>query len=135
MENLNIKSFYDGIYGIDIANGNSLLITHVGSSSFYANNHSFLFDHILCAPNLSHNLIFVSSFTRRNFVSIEFFPNYFLVKDIHTKQVLYKDQNNGGLYTMLLHSRMKKSFSLTTFLVSLPTWHTHLDHANFRLVQ
>lgn len=134
MENLNIKSFYDGIYGIDIANGNSLLITHVGSSSFYANNHSFLFDHILCAPNLSHNLIFVSSFTHRNFVSIEFFPNYFLVKDIHTKQVLYKDQNNGGLYTMLLHSRMKKSFSLTAILVSLPTWHTHLDQANFRLV-
>ncbi|WOH09741.1 hypothetical protein DCAR_0729199 [Daucus carota subsp. sativus] len=82
LANLSVHSEYYGTDDILVGNGNVIPITHTGRATISSSHNSFCLDNILCAPHISHNLLSVSKFCKTNNASIEFFPHYFLVKDL-----------------------------------------------------
>ena len=67
-----------------IGDGDGIPITHVGSTIIEAPTTTFLLDNVLCAPLIKKNLLSVSQFCHQNNTSIEFFPDFFTVKDLST---------------------------------------------------
>ena len=111
-----------------VSNGKTLSISHTGANSFRS-LHDILFVLDAC-----ENLLSVSSFTKTNLVSIELFPTYFLVKDLHTRNVLYQGQSVNGLYSMVPDS-IPTTLSIQAHLTSLSTWHVRLGHASLSTVK
>ncbi|OIT06745.1 hypothetical protein A4A49_61418, partial [Nicotiana attenuata] len=85
LNNLGIHSEYQGPEEVTLGNGSKLPISHVGKSSVIISDKKFTLDVILHVPNATQNLLSISSFTKSNQVSIEFFPNHFLIKDLATR--------------------------------------------------
>ena len=56
--------------------------------------------YVLSLPQLSFNLISVNKLTHTLNCSISFFPNYCLIQDLSTKQVIGKGCESGGLYIL-----------------------------------
>lgn len=104
MENLTIHSKYTGSKEFAISNGKTLSITHIGSNKFSLNSKSSAFQNILYILTVCQNLLFVNVFTHANHVSLEFFLDHFLIKDLAIKTVLYKGLNDKGLYSLSLES-------------------------------
>ena len=76
--NLSLHQSYKGHDDIVIGDGSDLQITHTGSMS-----HSpFTLNNVLYVPTIHQNFIYFSKKFRSNKASIEFFPSYFLVKDL-----------------------------------------------------
>ncbi|KAJ8774652.1 hypothetical protein K2173_017098 [Erythroxylum novogranatense] len=90
MENLGIHSEYSSTDEVTLTNGKSLPITHIGSNHITLDSHRFSLNNILHVPQSNTNLIFVLKFTTANDVFIEFFPSYFIIKDLKTKQLLHR---------------------------------------------
>ena len=88
LQNLSIHSEYGGTDDVIIGDGNGISITHTDSTNLIIENPNFMFGNVLCAPAIHKNLIFVSQFCKHNCTSIEFFPTYFLVKDLSTGATL-----------------------------------------------
>lgn len=72
------------------ANGQSMQITHTGSSQFISNNKIFVINDILTVPLASKNLLSVKQFCVDNSISIEFCPLNVIVKDLATEEVLFE---------------------------------------------
>ena len=75
-----MHSKYGGNDDIIIGNGNSIPISHIGSTKLAASNSTFQLENVLCAPHIKHNLLSVSQFCNHNNTSIEVFPDYFVVR-------------------------------------------------------
>ena len=132
LDNLSLNSEYSGPDSVKIGNGTSLPITHTGSSSVSTSNNSFLLDPILHVPDSCCNLLSVFSFTTANQVSVEFFPDHYLIKDIHARRILHSGQNNDGLYSILFDTKpaINPSPSIAFLASSFAQWHNILGHAN-----
>ncbi|XP_070015851.1 uncharacterized protein [Nicotiana sylvestris] len=89
---------YRGTEEIIMGNGNTIPISHTGSSNISASNYNFKLLNTLCSLAIKSNLIFVSEFSRDNHSSIEFFPFHYLVKDLSIGASLVRGQNKDGLY-------------------------------------
>ena len=57
---------------------------------------------VLSLPQLSFNLIFVSKLTRRLNCNISLFPDYCLIQDLTTKQIIGRGRESGSLYILNL---------------------------------
>ena len=112
---------YHGPDDITIGNGKSLSISHVGSSHYTTHNKIFNLKHIFHVPDACSNLLSVSSFTNSNDVLVEFFPSYFEIKDIHTRNLLLTGLNDGGLYSLAMALVSNLSRPQHAFLCSLST--------------
>jgi hypothetical protein len=119
---------------IIVGNGSSLLITSVGDSvlpgTFYLNN-------ILLPLDLIQSLLSVRCFTTDNWCSMEFDPFGLSVKDLSTKNVIFKSNSTDTLYMMCLPRSITPSSSSVAALAADPhvlaavaptTWHHHLGH-------
>ena len=71
-----------------IGDGNVIKITHIGHTTLSSPYHKFILKDVLCALAIHKNLIFVPQFYEQNKTSIEFFPNFFVVKDLRTEAPL-----------------------------------------------
>ena len=98
LQNLSIHYEYGGIDDVIIGDGNGISITHADSTNLITENSNFMLGNVLCAPSIHKNLIFVSQFCKHNCISIEFFPTYFLVKDLSMGATLVQGQSKGNLY-------------------------------------
>ena len=98
LQNLSIHSEYGGTDDVIIGDGNGISITHTDSTNLITENSNFMLGNVLCAPSIHMNLIFVSQFCKHNCTSIEFFPTYFLVKDLSMGATLVQGQSKGNLY-------------------------------------
>ncbi|XP_012854394.1 PREDICTED: uncharacterized protein LOC105973899 [Erythranthe guttata] len=98
LQNLSMHSNYVGNEDVVVGNGNEIPISHIGSGSINSHGSSFALNNVLCAPLIKKNLISVSQFCKQNNVSIEFFANYFLVKDLNTRASLAKGRSRHNLY-------------------------------------
>lgn len=138
LENLSLNIEYHGSDTVKIGDGKSLPILHTGSSLCHSQNHSFLLNDILHVPDACSNLLYVQAFTAANNVSIKFFPNHFIVKDVPTRQLFLTGPTDGVLYSMLLDPVKQASShasSPTALLaLSLNQWHSVLGHANIQTV-
>ncbi|GFP97350.1 retrovirus-related pol polyprotein from transposon tnt 1-94 [Phtheirospermum japonicum] len=95
-----LQSFsdYGGPDEIHLGNGNSLRITHIGHTTLPTSGHNLSLTNVLCVPQLRTNLISISKLCKSNHVYVEFFPSYFLVKDLRTGMSLMRGQNIHDVY-------------------------------------
>lgn len=140
LNNLSVHSEYQGDDKIKIGNGKLLTINNIGTSSLSTPHHTFILKNVLHVPCITKNLLSVSQFTRDNHVSLEFFPDTCLVKNMQG-QVLLRGTLDQGLYqfptTTSVLSPFKNVFS-TAFIgerTSLSGWHNRLGHPNDKIVR
>lgn len=95
MSNLSLHQPYKGPDDIQIGDGSGLKITHTGSVSFPP---SFNLSHVLCVSSINQNLIYVFKFCHSNQTFIEFFPSYFVFKDLCMGTPLLCGKNQNDLY-------------------------------------
>ena len=123
-----------------VGDGNTIPITHTGSTSLTTPTTSFNLQHVLCSPNISQNLVSVSKFCSHNNTSIEFFPKCFVVKDLNTGASLVRGQNKGNLYvwpnlSLPCHSSVHQNFASSQSTVSSQSWHCSLGHPSTPVLQ
>ena len=118
---------------VTLANGSTSCV--FGSETIYPTPLITLTS-VLSLPQLSFNLIFVSKLTITLNRSILFFPDYCLIQDLLTKQIIGKGHESGGLY--ILDTKVPKftpksvacSGVLTPFEL-----HCHLGHPYLSLLK
>lgn len=132
LDNLAIHSEYNGIEEVTTINGNPIRISHTGCSSMSLNGVTVSLNDVLCVPSTCQNLLSVHSFIKHNNVSIEFFANYFLVKDLSTGKILKKEEIRDKIYYLSLTPSSSHPIKAFT-VIALHTWHQRLGHANLRV--
>ncbi|KAK0600695.1 hypothetical protein LWI29_017553 [Acer saccharum] len=140
LQNLSLHSEYGGTKNIMVGDGKTIPISHTGFTSLNTPTTSFSLNHVLCSPHISQNLVSVSKFFTHNNTSIEFFPNYFIVKDLNTGASLVHGQNRGNLYvwpksSLPCHSSAHQNFSSSQSTVSAKSWHCRLGHLALSVLQ
>ena len=78
-------------------------IKHIGPSLINTPIRDLHLNKILHVPKATKNLVSVHRLTKDNSAFLEFHPDYFLVKDQVTKNILLKGRCHKGLITFLLH--------------------------------
>lgn len=129
LNNLSIDAEYTGPDEVMVSNGNSIPISHVGNTVL-CDNSRFRLNNILYSSQSPFSLLSANSFARDNCVSLELFPDYFLVKDIRTRRVLHKGPVDRGLYKFF----PVKSSLISAHHVSFRCWHSRLGHAHDKAV-
>jgi hypothetical protein len=95
---LSMPQDYAGSDDIVIGDGTGLEITHTGSTTLPTPSTPFTLSNVLCVPSMQNNLISVSKFCKTNKVSVEFFPAFFVVKDLRTGAPRLRGQNKNDVY-------------------------------------
>ncbi|GFP94128.1 hypothetical protein PHJA_001557200 [Phtheirospermum japonicum] len=131
--NLLIHSEYDGTDEIQIADGLGLSISHTCSTHIHTPSRKYLLSDVLCVPGAAKNLISVHQFTKVNCVSLEFFPDCFLIKDHTTGAVLARGPCSNGVYQFQpqITSSITKVASLGV-RTTASHWHSRLGHPSGR---
>jgi hypothetical protein len=73
---------------IIVGNGAPLLVRQFGSTTIPTSHKSLSLFNIMISPGLIKNLIYIRAFTCDNWVSVEFEPFGFSIKDLLTRTVL-----------------------------------------------
>ena len=81
-----------------VGKNSSIPVTAYGNYKLSSPYPPFSLNNVLLVPNIIKNLIFVRQFTKDNFVSIEFDPFSFYVKDLRTGIPLMRCNSTGDLY-------------------------------------
>jgi hypothetical protein len=135
MKNLTLNNEeYHGSDNIQVGNGTGLAISHMGSSTLNASNHSFSLKNILLVPEIQKNLLSVQQFAQDNNVYFIFHANFFLIKDCTTRTTLHRGPLRNGLYSMQFSSRSSSPWALIGVRVSFEDWHKRLGHPAFPTV-
>lgn len=112
-------------------NGASLQVSHVVKAIL---SHDIIFQDVLCVPNFSCNLLFMSKLTKDlNCAVLFFFPDFCLLQDLHSRKLIGVSKLREGLYHCFLpktvsppvahHAAISQSTSL---------WHMRLGHPSIR---
>lgn len=133
LDQLHLTNPYRGNDHITVGDGNSLPIAHTGKLVLPTKNQNLYLPQVLHVPNISKNLLSVSTLCQTNPISIEFFSDCFLVKDLKTKEPLLKGMHSHGLYH-LPHS-INHPTALITTSSSHPPWHHILGHPSERIMR
>ncbi|MDV3180574.1 MAG: hypothetical protein Q8829_02745, partial [Candidatus Phytoplasma australasiaticum] len=116
---------------IILGDGSGLSITHTGSSKLNYPPKTFHLDNVLYSPQLNKNLISVAKFCKTNQSSVEFFPSYFIIKDLRTGAPLLRGKNSNDIY-------YAPSCQFPEINVTAPssviTWHNRLGHPSTRIL-
>jgi len=86
LANLTLAPGYIGNDELVVVNGKGPTITHSGSTSLFTSSLSLHLNNVLYVSYMSQNLLSVSQICQTNFVSIQFFPWHFQVKDLSTRR-------------------------------------------------
>jgi hypothetical protein len=112
---------------IVVGNGSTLPVLGMGSTYINSPNARFVLSNVLHTPHLIKNLISVRKFTRDNACLVEFDPNGFSVKDLHTKKEIMRSSSGGDLYSFGSH-KITAPLALTASSSSAEMWHRRLGH-------
>jgi hypothetical protein len=125
---------YKGSDKIHSADGNGMLISHIGHSTLQTPHDSFQLKNILHVPSSSMNLLSVHKLCLDNDIFMEFHPFFFLIKDRATRRTLFKGPCYGGLYPLVPVS-MGSKHAFVTIKPSSSTWHRRLGHLSSFVAQ
>jgi histone deacetylase 1/2 len=84
LNKLTTSEKYKGQDRVHTADGNGMVISHVGHSMLHTPHSTLHLNNILHIPTASKNLLSVHKLTLDNDVYIEFHPWFFLIKDRET---------------------------------------------------
>jgi hypothetical protein len=85
---LAMRERYNGKDTVQVGNGASLQIMHLGSCSINTNTHPLALNNVLHVPEISKHLLYVHKLARDNNNFFEFHPQYFFIKDRATMSLL-----------------------------------------------
>ena len=131
LDDLHITNPYQGKDQITIGDGNTIPISHVGKANLSIPNHTLHLPKVFHVPNISCKLLSVSNLCKTNPISIEFFHDYYLIKDLKTKAPLLKGLHKAGLY--YLPRPLRNHQALTT--IKQQPWHHILGHPNNHIMK
>ena len=131
LDNLHLNHPYHGRDELLVGDGTGLSITHTGKTSINTSSHSLQLPHVLHVPKISKNLLSISSLCQTNPISMEFFFDYFLVKDLKTRVPLIKGHHKQGLYILPQPTTIPTTLHATS--TNLP-WHHILGHPSYRIL-
>lgn len=137
LNNLSLHQPYEGPDDIVIGDGTCLNITYIGSSKLSTPTTSFSLSNVLCVPSIKQNLISVFQFCNSNKTSVEFFPSYFVVKDLTTGAHLIRGRSRNNVYEW--PTMRKKSMIVQRACVGIKTsfdvWHNRLGHPSSKILK
>ena len=121
-----------------VGNGKKIPIFHYGNSLLFFSFSPLKSNNIFHALALSNNILSVFRLCTDNIAFVEFYPNFFLVKDQVLKKVLQQGQLVNGLYQVSLASKPPTSSLSKVFLSNTQDanlWHHRLGHFNSKIVK
>ncbi|KAM0987670.1 hypothetical protein ACFX2I_011694 [Malus domestica] len=127
---------YSGPEQVYIGDGKGLPILHLGSSRVSTNTHCFNLKNVLHVPALKQDLLSANKFILDNQCSVHLYPFHFLVKDLHSENVLFKGPVCDGFYpfpTTIYSAGTQHAFA-ATFKASQDIWHQRLGHPSSRIM-
>jgi histone deacetylase 1/2 len=126
---------FEGQDQVLMGNGDGLQISHVGSSSLASNSGILSLSNVLYTPQIQNNLLSVTRLCSDNRVFVEFYADYFLVKDLQSKKILSQGVLDRGLYQF---SCPAAQTSPCAFIASnneeYNLWHSRLGHPSFEII-
>jgi len=111
--------------GIIVGNGQSIPIHGYNHMKLSSPCPPLKLNNVHHTPHLVKNLVSVRKFTTDNFVSIEFNPFGFSVKDFQTEGLVMRCESQGELYPIT--NLDTSQYIFVTLAPSL--WHDHLGHS------
>jgi transposase InsO family protein len=120
---------------IIVGNGAPLPVRQMGFTSIPCHIKPLSLCNVLISPGLIKNLISVRAFTRDNWVSVEFDPFVFSIKDLMMRTVLRGCDSTGELYPLL--QKPPRNSGHRSFLAqhSGGLWHARLGHPGHNQLQ
>ncbi|CAL1353624.1 unnamed protein product [Linum trigynum] len=131
---LSLYTDYHGPEEVIVGDGSGLKITHIGQSRLPTSSSSLALSNILCVPAIKRRLLSVAQLCKSNSVSVEFFSDCFIVKDLATGAPLLCGLNNDDVYELPVDSQSPVRLALTATPTSFSTWHHRLGHPNTKLL-
>ena len=123
LNQLHLSTPYSGVDQLVVVDGTALPISHTGNSSLQTPTQTLHLSDILHVPSIAQNLLSVSKLCNTNLISIEFFSDQFLVKDLKSGTTLIKGINKNGLYHIPAQLTPHAFITTTT-----PPWHHIFGH-------
>ena len=120
-----------------VGNGKKLPISHSENSLLSFSSSPLKLNKILHALSLSNNLLSVFRLCVDNIAFMEFYPDFFLMKDQVSKKVILQGQLVNSLYQVSSASKPPTSNLSIIFLSSTQEanlWHHGLGHSNSKIV-
>ncbi|WVZ83847.1 hypothetical protein U9M48_030944 [Paspalum notatum var. saurae] len=135
LEKMTVRDKYSGPDQVHTANGTGMEISNVGHSILHTPSRNIHLKNILHVPSARKSLASVYRLVSDNNISIEFFPNCFLIKDLVTRKVLHQGRSQGGLYPLEAHEGSLSKQVLGVNKPSTSRWHSRLGHPSFQVVK
>jgi hypothetical protein len=88
LEQLSMKKKYQGNDQIHTASGTGMDISHIGHTTVHTPIRDLHLNNVLCVPHAKKNLVSVHRLATDNSTFLEFHPDFFLIKDQETKNIL-----------------------------------------------
>ncbi|KAJ9565991.1 LOW QUALITY PROTEIN: hypothetical protein OSB04_001957 [Centaurea solstitialis] len=118
-----------------VGNGAVVPAKYIGQCNFPFSSWPLQLKNVLVSDKIIKNLISVRRFTIDNYVSVEFDPFGFTVKDFNTGRLLQRcDSDHHNLYTVL-PSSPPSALASANVAVSFDTWHRRLGHPGAAVFQ
>jgi len=124
----NLTSYSNISNHIIVGSGHNILVIGRGNALLPNSHTPLTLNHVLHAPKLIKNLVFVRKFTIDNEVSVEFDPFGFFVKDLQTGMPLMRYNSSGELYPFGPKSTHQSPTPSTFVALSNNLWHNRLRH-------
>jgi hypothetical protein len=101
LQKLDMRNKYHGTDQVHTTSGSGMSISNTGHSIISTPSRDLVLKNILHVPQAQKNLVSVHQFTTDNHVSLEYFLNCFMFKDLDMRRTLLKGWCHNGLF---LHS-------------------------------
>ncbi|KAI3796959.1 hypothetical protein L1987_39646 [Smallanthus sonchifolius] len=126
----NFQSFFNNgiLRNIIVGNGTTIPVNGQGNQNLQPPFPPLKLNDVLLAPKLIKNLLSVRRLTTDNWISIEFDPFGFLVKDFKTRIPILRSNSSGDLYPLLATSDTHATSPSTFAAISHQLWHQRLGH-------
>jgi hypothetical protein len=132
LDKLTVQNKYKGSDQIVTASGAGMDICNTGHAVIKTPIKFLHLKNILHVPTAQKNLVSVHHLTSDNHTSLEYFPHYFLVKDLKTRRVLLHGRCKDGLYPLPSSSHWQGA--LDAIKISPNRWHSRLGHPSPQIV-
>jgi hypothetical protein len=100
LDRLTMSERYNGQDQIHGPNGKGMDIHHIRHSLYYTPNNNLRLDNILHVPKGTKSILSVHHLAQDNHAFLEYWPNFFSIKDQDTSEIMLQGRCVGGLYPM-----------------------------------
>jgi hypothetical protein len=135
LEKMTVRDKYGGQDQVHTASGAGMDISNIGHSVLHTPNKDLHLRNILHVPSASKSLLSVHRLASDNNAFFEFHPNFFLIKDRVTKQILHQGRCERGLYPLTSCSSGPSKQAYGVNKPSSSWWHSRLGHPAYPIVQ